>query len=81
MNQDNISNVLWYMWIVTMGIFGALNLFSTIRNYKESTAMKNLLNSKNEELAAKDTKIIMLEARVLYLETKLHQCHDNTGTN
>lgn len=71
MNQDNLSNVLWYCWIMAMGALGALNLRGIVRNISDRKSMQ-------EEIKAKDTKIIMLEAKVLYLETKLN---DYTNRN
>lgn len=71
MNQDNISTALWYCWIITMGVLGALNLRGIVRNISDRKNMQ-------EEIKAKDTKIIMLEAKVLYLETKLN---DYTSSN
>lgn len=74
MNQDNLSNVLWYCWIMAMGALGALNLRGIVRDMRERKLLK-------ETLDARENKIIMLEARILYLETKLQDSYDNTGTN
>jgi len=71
MNQDNISTALWYCWIISMGVLGALNLRGIVKNIRDRESIQ-------EEIKAKDTKIIMLEAKILYLETKLH---DHTSTN
>jgi len=62
--------MLYNFWLIISGIFGALNLRSIILYSKE----RNKLTS---EINAKDTKIIMLEAKILYLETQLG--YDNSG--
>lgn len=69
MNQNDISTVWFYVWVIITGVLGALNLRATYSSMK-------LKNKLAEEIKAKDTKIIMLEAKVIYLETQLS--HDNS---
>lgn len=50
-------------WILVSGVFGALNLRSIIIYSRKRDMMES-------DIKAKETKIIMLEAKILYLETQ-----------
>lgn len=69
MNQNDISTVWFYVWVIVIGGLGALNLWATYSSLRIKRRVA-------EEMKAKDTKIIMLEAKVIYLETQLS--HDNS---
>ncbi len=73
MNQDNMSTALWYLWIIAMGAAGALNLRGIIKNIQDRKHME-------AELKAKDIKIIMLESRILALETINHDITANRNS-
>lgn len=79
MNQDNTSTFLYYLWIAISGLLGIFNLRGIINHMSDSRKNKEQLLLYKEELKAKETKIIMLEAKIVYWENKFQSSNGNTN--